>query len=642
MGDEVTDVPSRDGMSAWEPVLSSLTGYEAVDQTFPQMLCERARSEPDTVAFQSWSAGVVRRATWRDYLGEVREVALGLHRRRITPGDRVAILSGTRPEWVIAAQAVLSVGGVPVGVHQTSSLSELRHVLENSKATAMIVETADDAEKLATLAPELPHLRVAIGLDVRPAAMAGEGTVQTWEELRADGREQAAAEPALFDDMVNAGDIDQPAGLFYTSGSTGAPKGVTHTHRTIQYSVLGFAMSYPDLGRTRHDLVGFLGLSHVAPALLAIYAPVMTRLVITHCGMDERLDALIGVRPTAVLWPPRMHEKLAAEALQALSESGRMFQLSYRTAMGMARAVSARRWQGRTLPWYLAAANAVGRRVVFIPLLAKVGMDRIRVTWTASGSMTPDVAALWHMWGLDLRELFGTTETCGSVLAQWDRSFPEPGTIGKCLPDPRWALRVSEEGELQLRTPSLFVGYWENPEASSAAMSDGWYCTGDLVELAPDGEVKIIGRLKDVLKTSGGKMVNPQPIEVRLKASPLIDEAIVVGDGRKYLSVLLSLSRDAAELTARDRDEAVTAWLNEVNAEFSRPYQLKKYRVLPRELSVAAGELTAKGTIRRAAILEAFSELVDEMYDEGDLDAIAREVRYVKPNRKRSSLGGTD
>lgn len=640
MGDDVTAVPLRAEISDWEPVLSALNGFEAVGQTFPQMLCERARCEPDTVAFQNWSAGVVRPTTWRDYLGEVREVALGLHRLSIAPRDRVAILSGTRGEWVIAAQAILSVGGIPVGVHQTSSLSELRHVLENSKATAIIVETADDAEKLAAVAPELPHLRVAVGLDVRPVALAGEGTVQTWEELRADGREQAAAEPTLFDDLVNAGDIDQPAGLFYTSGSTGAPKGVTHTHRTIQYSVLGFAMSYPDLGRTRHDLVGFLGLSHVAPALLAIYAPIMTRLVVTHCGMDERLDALIDVRPTAVLWPPRMHEKLAAEALKALSESDRLFQLSYRTAMGVARAVSARRWQGRTLPWYLVAANALSRRVVFIPLLAKVGMDRIQVTWTASGSMTPDVAALWHMWGLDLRELFGTTETCGSVLAQWDRSFPEPGTIGKCLPDPRWALRVSEEGELQLRTPSLFVGYWENPEASSDAMSDGWYCTGDLVELAPNGEVKIIGRLKDVLKTSGGKMVNPQPIEVRLKASQLIDEAIVVGDGRKYLSVLLSLSRDAAELTAWDCDEAVTAWLNEVNAEFSRPYQLKKYRVLPRELSVAAGELTAKGTIRRAAILEAFSELIDEMYDAGDLDAIAREARYAKPNRKQTRLGG--
>lgn len=627
--------PSGAGKSGSGPVLSGLTDFAAVDRTFPQMLCDRERSEPDAVAFQSWAGGAIRPTTWRGYLDEVRAIALGLHGLGITAGDRVAILAGPRPEWVVAALAILSVGGIPVGVHQTSSRPEVRHVLENSGAVAIFVETADEVDSVAELSSDLDRLRFAVGLEVSPKDLADGVDGRTWQQLCTDGRRLAAADPTLFETLVERGDVDQPAGLFYTSGSTGAPKGVTHTHRTIQYSVLGFAMSYPDLGRIRHDLVGFLGLSHVAPALIAVYAPIMTRLVITHCSIEERLAALIGVRPTAVLWPPRMHEKLAAEALQALSGSGRVFRFCYRLAMAVARRVSARRWQQRELPWYLRAADGVARKTVFAPLLAKVGMDRIQVTWTASGSMTPDVAALWHMWGLDLRELFGTTETCGSVLAQWDRSFPAPGTIGKCLPDPRWQLRVSAEGELQLRSPSLFVGYWENPEASAAAIPDGWYRTGDLVELAPDGEVKIIGRLKDVLKTSGGKMVNPQPIELRLKASPLIDEAIVVGDGRKYLSVLLSLSQEAQELTAPDRDHAVSGWLDEVNADLSRPYQLKKYRVLPRELSAEAGELTAKGTIRRSAILAAFGDLVDEMYDAGDLDAIAREARYAGPNRRR-------
>lgn len=626
---------SETGKRVGIPVLSALADFEAVDRTFPQMLRDRERVEPDTVAFQSWAGGAMRPTTWRAYLDEVREVALGLHGVGITAGDRVAILSGPRPEWVIAALAILSVGGIPVGVHQTSSHPEIRHVLENSGATAIFVETADDAAKVAALSSDLGRMRIAVGLQMSRPVVAGGLDVHTWQQLRTDGRGLAAADPTLFDRLVEDGDVDQPAGLFYTSGSTGAPKGVTHTHRTMQYSVLGFAMSYPEIGRTRHDLVGFLGLSHVAPALITVYTPIMTRLVITHCSIEERLTALIGVRPTAVLWPPRMHEKLAAEALQALSGSGQAFRLCYRLAMAVARPVSARRWQQRELPWYLRAADAVTRTTVFGPLLAKVGMDRIKVSWTASGSMTPEVAALWHMWGLDLRELFGTTETCGSVLAQWDRAFPAPGSIGKCLPDPRWQLRVSSEGELQLRSPSLFVGYWENPEASAAAMTDGWYRTGDLVELAPDGEVRIVGRLKDVLKTSGGKMVSPQPIELRLKASPLIDDAIVVGDGRKYLSVLLCVSQEAERLTARDRDHAVSVWLEEVNAELSRPCQLKKYRVLPRALSAAAGELTAKGTIRRAAILAAFSDLVDEMYDAADLDAIAREARYPGPNRKR-------
>ncbi|MGB3482136.1 MAG: AMP-binding protein [Mycobacterium sp.] len=596
------------------------------------MLCDRAEHEPTAVAFCSWEGGAVRPTSWREYSCEVREVALGLHDIGVAAGDRVAIMASTRREWVIAAMAILSAGAVPVGVHQTSSGPEIEHVLGNSGATAVFVDNSGDVAKVAAVASTLPLLRAVIGFDTDPAGLPAGAIALTWEKLRGAGRTVAAADPELFTRLVEAGDIDQPAALFYTSGSTGAPKGVTHTHRTLQYSVLGFAVSYPDLGKTRHDLVGFLGLSHVAPALLGVYTPVMTKLVVTHCSMDERLDALIAVRPTVVLWPPRMHEKLAGEMLQALSESGRVFRFGYTLAMGIARRVSAQRWRQRRLPRYLEVLNGVSQKAVFVPLRAKVGMDRIRVTWTASGSMTPDVAALWHLWGLDLRELFGTTETAGSVLAQWDRSFPTPGTIGKSLPDPRWAIRVSEEGELQLRSPSLFVGYWDNPEATAAARSDDWYCTGDLVELAPDGEVKIIGRLKDVLKTSGGKMVSPQPIEVRLKASPLVDEAIVVGDGRKYLSVLLGISAEAQQLSPQDLDVALSGWIAEVNSELARPAQVKKYRVLPRALS-PAGELTPKGTIRRAAVLASFSDLIESMYDAGELDAIARAARYAKPNR---------
>lgn len=615
-------------------LLSNIGRFEAVGRTFPQLLCDRAEQEPESVAFCWWERGEARPTSWREYVDEVREVALGLHDVGTGVGDRVAIMSSTRPEWVIAAMAILSVGAIPVGVHQTSSVAEVGHFLGNSGAVAVVAENPADIAKVATVAPELPLLRAVIGLDKEPWDLPATVAARSWESLRSDGRRSTAANPRLFESLVEAGDIDQPAALFYTSGSTGAPKGVTHTHRTIQYSVLGFAVSYPDIGKIRHDLVGFLGLSHVAPALIGVYTPLMTKLVVTHCSMDQRLDALIGVRPTAVLWPPRMHEKLATEMLQALADTGRIFRFGYRIAMGIARQVSAFRWRQRPLPWYLKPLDALSQKAVFIPLRAKVGMDRIRVTWTASGSMTPDVAALWHMWGLDLRELFGTTETAGSVLAQWDRSFPTPGTIGKSLPDPRWALRVSEEGELQLRSPSLFVGYWGNPDASAAAMSGDWYCTGDLVELAPDGEVKIIGRLKDVLKTSGGKMVSPQPIEVRLKASPLIDEAIVVGDGRKYLSVLLGVSAAAHQLPQRDRDEALTGWIAEVNSTLARPAQLKKFRVLPRELSSTAGELTSKGTIRRAAVLASFGDLVDGMYDAGEHDAIARQARYADPNER--------
>ncbi|WP_456695527.1 AMP-dependent synthetase/ligase [Aeromicrobium sp. P5_D10] len=623
---------SGDG-SEGGPVLRTLSGFQAVDRTFAQMLCDRAEHEPNGVAFCSWEDGSARATSWRDYVSMVREGALGLHELGVVPGDRVAIMSSTRPEWVVAALAILSVGGVPVGVYPTSAGPEVEYVLKDSGATVVFVESDADAAKVAGVVSRLPDVRAVVGFESEPAGLPDTVVTVRWDRLCTAGGAQAAAHPDLFSALVDAGEVDQLAALFYTSGSTGAPKGVMHTHRTLQYSVLGFAMSYPEMGNTRHDLVAFLGLSHVAPALLGVFAPIMSRLVNTYCTMEQRAEALAGVRPTAVLWPPRMHEKLASEVLEALGESGRAFRFAYAVAMKVARKASALRWQGRPLPRHLQVLDRLSTKFVFVPLRAKVGMDRISVSWTASGSMTPDVAALWHMWGVDLRELFGTTETCGSVLAQWDRAFPAPGTIGKSLPDPRWDLRVSDKGELQLRSPCLFTGYWRDQAATTAAMDGEWYGTGDLVELDSSGEVKIIGRLKDVLKTTGGKMVSPQPIEVRLKVSPLIDEAIVVGEGRKYLTVLLSVSEEARGMGSAERDVALRAWIDEVNAELARPLQLKKFQVLPRALSAADGELTAKATIRRSNILAAFSDLVDDMYDSGEEKQIARQARLARTDR---------
>ncbi|WP_234792707.1 AMP-dependent synthetase/ligase [Mycolicibacterium fortuitum] len=600
-----------------------------MNRTFAQMLCDRAEREPNVIAYCSWGNRAAHPTTWSEYLEQVREAALGLHDVGAAPGDRVAIVSSTRHEWVVAALAILSLGGVPVGVYPTSSAAEVKQALESSEATVVFAENVADVAKVAAVAGELPRLRAVIGFDTKPRGFSDSVRAVHWGELRHRGRSRSVTEPELFATLVEAGDIDQPAALFYTSGSTGAPKGVIHTHRTLQYSVLAFAMSYPEVGRIRHDLVAFLGLSHVAPALIGVFTPIMTRLVITYCTMDQRLDALVGVRPTAVLWPPRMHEKLAGEVLQQLSDSGAAVRLRYAIAMQIARKVSEIRWRDQDVPRYFNYLYNVCLRRVFLPLRAKVGMDRIRVAWTASGSMSPEVTALWQMWGLDLRELYGTTETCGSVLAQWDRAFPPPGTIGKTMPDPRWKARVSGEGELQLRSPCLFSGYLDDSEATAAAMDHGWYRTGDLVEVDSDGEVRIIGRIKDVLKTSGGKTVSPQPIELRLKASPLIDEAIVVGEGRKYLTVLVGVSAETRTLLTADRDAALATWIDEVNSELSRPLQLKKFRVLPRPLSAADGELTLKGTIRRSAILASFRDLVDEMYDAGEQGEIARQARFA-------------
>lgn len=593
-----------------------LTEFEP-ERTLPGLLLDRARREPDAVALRYSRGGAMRAITWRTYLERVRELAFGLVAQGVRHGDRVAVMSSARPEWVFAALAVQSVGGVVIGVYPTNSPAEIEQVLAHSEAVAFIGETETELAKVAKIAGNTPDLRLVAGIEAAPPGLPAGITGVRWDDLRAAGEPDALAE------LIAATTLDDPAVLFYTSGSTGVPKGVTHSHRTLQHAIQSVIGLYPESRTARHDVVGFLPLAHVAPAVLLVFTPLHTRLVVTFCRIEDYGEVLRAVRPTVVLWPPRFYEKLAAELI-ALAESWTgIRRLAYRAAMRIGRRMAERRWSGRRAPVPLRIAYAAAVRAVFVPLRASLGMDRLRVAWTASAAMPESVVALWQIWGLDLRENYGLTETGGCPIGQFGQPFPRPGRIGREFADPRYQVKIAADREMLIRAPLLFSGYWRNPGETEAVFEDGWFRTGDLMERTADGDIRLIGRKKDVIITRGGKTVDPQPIEIRLKESVLIEEAIVVGDGRKYLTVLIEPSAAAsAELDGRLRAE-----VERVNADLARAEQLKDFRVLPRPLEASRGERTANGKVKRAVVVRSFAGLIDEMYGADDDAAIADHVR---------------
>ncbi|MEV6980308.1 AMP-binding protein [Sphaerisporangium sp. NPDC051017] len=600
-------------------------------RTLPGLLLDRASREPNAVALRYSRNGVVQAITWRSYVDRVRDLALGLVAQGVRHGDRVAVMSSARPEWVFAALAVQSVGGAVIGVYPTNSPAEIEQLLAHSEAVAFIGETATELTKVAKIAANTPTLRLVVGIDATPPELPEAIKRTTWEALCEEGAQYADDGPDRLSELVAGGSLDAAAVLFYTSGSTGVPKGVTHSHRTLQHAIQPVVGLYPEIPTRQHDIVGFLPLAHVAPALLLIFTPLLTRLVVTFCRIEEYEDALRTVRPTAQLWPPRFYEKIASELIARTGSWSRVRRYAYKSAMWAGRRMAERRWSGSHPSVLLRIAYTAALHGVFLPLRASVGMDRLRVAWTASAAMPESVMALWQIWGLDLRENYGLTETAGSPVAQFDQRFPRPGFIGREFPDPRFQVKVADDGEMLVRAPLLFSGYWRDPTETEAVLQDGWFRTGDLIERTAHGDIRLIGRKKDVIITRGGKTINPQPIETRLKESLLINEAIVVGDARKYLTVLLEPSATAQAQSATTLAERLRAEVERVNADLARVEQLKDFRVLPRPLAPERGERTANGKIKRNAVVSSFATLIDEMYGADDDAAIANHVR-PRPN----------
>nr|WP_272923783.1 AMP-binding protein [Streptomyces sp. SID3343] len=608
-----------------------MTNFEPT-RTLPGLLLDRASKEPDVVALRHRRNGVAQAITWRSYLDRVRELALGLVAHGVRRGDRVAVMSSARPEWVFAALAVQSVGGVVIGVYPTNSPAEIEQTLAHSEAVAFVGESATELAKVAEIAERTPTLRLVVGIDAVPPPLPRAIDGIGWAALCEAGAPHADKSPDPLFALVSTGSLDDAAVLFYTSGSTGAPKGVTHSHRTLQHSVQSFVGLYPRILTHEHDIVGFLPLAHVAPAVVSVFAPLLSRLVVTYCRIADYEEALRSVRPTALVWPPRFYEKVAGELVARAESRPRLRRHAYDAAMWVGRRVAEHRWSRRRPSVPLRIAYALALRRVFLPLRATVGMDRIRVAYTASAAIPDSVVAIWQIWGVDLRESYGLTETAGCPIAHFDQPFPRPGTIGREFPDPRFRVEAADDGEMLIRAPLLFDGYWRDPEETEAAFRDGWFCTGDLIERTPHGDIRLIGRKKDVIITRGGKTINPQPIETRLKESSLIQEAIVVGDARRYLTVLVEPSTTADDRSAEVLAERLRAELARVNEDFARVEQLKDFRVLPRPLEVERGERTANGKIKRNAVVRSFATLIDEMYgDANDDTAIANHVR-AKPN----------
>jgi long-chain acyl-CoA synthetase len=581
--------------------------------TMGSMVLRAAERYPGTAV--TWREDDGWRRVSYPELGEiVREIAKGLITLGVEPGERVAILSQTRPEWTYADFGGMCAGATVVPVYQTNSPEECEYVLAHSDARLVFCEDTEQLEKIEQIRDRLPELRHVV-------AFTGEGAgAIPLDELRAAGRE---VPDEWLDERVTGVGPDDPYTFVYTSGTTGPPKGCVLTH--------GNARANTDQVEQAIDLSGetvfyvFLPLAHVLTREVQLVA-VDSGATLAYWRRDPTriIDDVAEVNPTHLPSVPRIFEKIYTKATSAEGAKAQIL----KRAVATGRRVRRLEGEGREPGPALKARYALADRLALSKVRALFG-DRMRLSLSGAAPIDPAILEFFHACGVHVLEGYGMTETSAVASVNTLEHF-RFGTVGRPLPG--CEIRIADDGEVLMRGPNIFRGYYRNDEATTVTLVDGWLHSGDLGSLDEDGYLTITGRKKDLIITSSGKNITPSNIENSLKQSRWISQAVVAGDRRSYLVALLTLDPDEApalaEKVGADADPAqlaehegaraeIEALVEDVNRRFARIEQVKRFAILGRDLSQEEGELTPTMKVKRGAVYERHSKVFDGLYGGG-------------------------
>jgi long-subunit acyl-CoA synthetase (AMP-forming) len=575
-----------------------------------------AEAHRTSAAMRYKEDGEWRSITWGAYRDMVRHAALGFIDLGLDPGKGVAIIGFNRPEWFVSELAAVAAGGVPAGIYTTLTPDQIHYVATHCEAGIVVVENQELLQKVLEVRERLPDLRSIV---VMEDADAGHGSV-SWRELTSRGR---AADDTELKRRVAALDADGLCSLIYTSGTTGLPKAVMLSHRNILWTaktvtdLLGFESSF--------QLLSYLPLSHIAEKMVSLYGPLTVGATAWFAeSLDKLPENLAEVRPHAFLGVPRVWEKIQAAMEAAGAQSSPLRKRLVRWARGVGLAGGYAEQAGDALPRFYGLA----RRLVFSKVRAKLGLDRAVLCVSSAAPISEHTLEFFLSLGIPILEIYGMSECTGPGTV----SLPGRYQIGKAgFAFPGAELKIARDGEICMRGPHVFLGYYKDPEATSEAVdSEGWLHSGDVGEVDENGFLSVTDRLKELIITSGGKNVAPQLIEAKLKAIPAIALPAVIGDRRKYLSALITLdpervAREAESAGSTARDAAAAAdcsvfrrylqrQIERVNETLASFETIKRFAILPGQFTIEGGELTPTMKLKRRVIVEKYASEIEALY----------------------------
>jgi len=558
--------------------------------------------------------------SWSQTKDKAFQLAAGLLALGIEPEDRVAIASSTRMEWILADLAIMCAAGATTTIYPSTQHEDVRYILADSQSKVVFAEDDLQVKKVLDHLEELPQLVTIVQLDGK----VDHPKVIGWVDIETLGRDRLDANPTAVEDVIAAIGPEDLATLIYTSGTTGRPKGV----RLVQdcWTSEGAAVEAYDIISADDLQYLWLPLSHVfGKALIAIQLYIGFTTAVDG-RIDKIVDNLAEVRPTFMCGAPRIFEKVRARVMTTASHGVKA--KIFEWAFGVGRKVSPIRLAGQQPTGLLGLQYALADRLVFSKIKARMG-GKIRFFVSGSAPLSREVQEWFHAAGLLVLEGYGLTETSAATCVNNPRAT-RFGTVGPPIPGSQ--VKIADDGEILIKGPGVMRGYHNLPEATADALKDGWFATGDIGELDQQGYLRITDRKKDLIKTSGGKYVAPQKVEGVLKAAcPYISQVLVHGDGRKYVTALITIDAEAIEGWAKEQGLSyssleelagssevhllIDGFVAQANQSLERWETIKRFEILPTDLSVDEGEVTPSMKVKRRAVEKKYADLLDSMYD---------------------------
>ena len=618
----------------------------ATPGTFPGLLLEHARVRGARPAIREKDLGIWQTLSWAEVASHVRQAAHGLAALGIAPGMHVAVIGENRPRLYIAMMATQALGAIPVPLYQDAVAQEMVYVLQDAGITVAVVEDQEQVDKMLEVRDQCPALAHVVYDDPRGMRHYTDPMLRSYEQLEAIGREHAERHPAYFDDAVAAVQPHDAAAMFYTSGTTGKPKGVVLTH----HALIDRARAVAELEKLtdQEDVLAYLPPAWIGQNMFSYTQLLVSGFTVNHPESPDTVAIdMRDIGPTYYFAPPRVLEGLLTHVMIRMEDAGRLKRAMFRRCMNLARKVGVRILDGEPVGAWDRLRYAIGNVLVYGPLRNALGMSRVRVAYTAGEAIGPDLFVFYRSIGINLKQLYGSTETSVFVCVQPDGQVRDD-TVGP--PVSGVEIRVADNGEILVKSPGLFKEYYRNPEATVEARdADGWFHTGDAGYLDTDGQLKIIDRAKDVGKLADGSLFAPKYLENKLKFFPHIKEAVAFGDGRDHVCAFINIDLEAVgnwaerrglpyagytDLAGKDEVyQLVGECIEQINADLASDpklsaSQIARFLILHKELDPDDDELTRTRKVRRAFIAQKYGVLIDALFSGQASQYIETEVKF--------------